>query len=88
MLRIEDDDKLSNHAVSEEIRLICERLDLLERKNGLSRDELDPQLHRETDRAEAQYQELMSALRELIVASLQSIEQLLARLESKEPAHQ
>jgi tetrahydromethanopterin S-methyltransferase subunit G len=77
---IEDSRKLLQDFIAPELRAISARLDALERRFDL----VDRRIDEVDRRAEKRHDELMSAIRQVI--DLNSIQQRLARLESRDSA--
>ena len=79
---IEDTRKVLQDFLAPELREISARLTALEKRS----DSLDQKIDAVERRAEKRHDEVMSAIRQVI--DYNSIQQRLARLESKESAHQ
>ncbi len=79
---IEDTRKVLQDFLAPELRAISVRLDALEKRA----DGIDKKLDDADRRAEKRHDDVMSAMRQMI--DLTTIQQRLARLESKEAAHQ
>ena len=79
---IEDTRKVLQDFLAPELRAISARLDALEKRF----ESLDRKVDDVDRRAEKRHDEVMAAIRQVI--DFNSIQQRLARLESKESAHQ
>ena len=79
---IEDSRKILQDFIAPELRAIAVRLDALEKRV----DRVDKRIDDNEHRAEKRHDEVMSAIRQVL--DLNSIQQRLARLESREAAHQ
>lgn len=83
---IEDTRKVLQDFLAPELRAIAVRLDALEKRMDGFEHRTEKRFDDAERRADKQHEEVMSALRYVI--DLTSIQQRLARLESKESAHQ
>lgn len=79
---IEDTRKVLQDFLAPELRAIATRLDALEKRF----DGLEKQVEAVDRRAEKRHDEVMAAIRQVL--DLTSIQQRLARLESRDGAHQ
>ena len=83
---IEDSCKVLQDFLAPELRAIAVRLDAPEKRFDLHESRVDRQFGEVERRAERRHDEVMAAIRQVI--DLNSIQQRLAKLESREAPHQ